>query len=175
MEIDELARAYRVKTEDELLRLKLESDQLTPEAREQLDRELDRRKINPVQRADDQGRDIEPETGNGVGSNRPNVPFPSLRRLIATLGDWKQYKRQTGQWPSASIGFYVVHGIFLLGWAGWFIWFAVVHEWSRTKTILTILPLLLLDLLLEDWLQGKIRVAELRSYRNKRDAHNARH
>jgi hypothetical protein len=140
MEIDELAQSYRVKTEDELLRLKVESDQLTPEAREQLNRELDRRGINIVQGVDDPWRDTRLETGNRRGSDRLYALFPSLRPLFATLRDWKQYKSTTGKWPAASIGFYVVHGIFLLGWAASFIWFAVVHEWSRTKTILIILP-----------------------------------
>ena len=173
MEIEDLARVYRVKTEGELQRLKLESHQLTPEAREQLNRELGRRGINIAQGVDDPHRDTRPETGNRKGSDRFYALFPSLRRLFATLRDWKQYKRQTGAWPAASIGFYMVHGIFLLGWAGSFIWLAVVHEWSRTKTILIIMPLLLLDVLLEDWLQGKIRVVELRNHRRKRDTQNA--
>lgn len=50
MEIQDLAREFRGKTDDELLRLALEPEQLTPEANALLNDELARRRINKPER-----------------------------------------------------------------------------------------------------------------------------
>jgi len=61
MQIQDLARVYHTKTNEELLQLVEDSGQLTPEARVVLDCELARRRINPVadlrtEEESDQGR-----------------------------------------------------------------------------------------------------------------------
>ena len=50
MEIQDLIKEYETKTDDELLRLALDSEQLTPEATTALNNELAKRRINGSER-----------------------------------------------------------------------------------------------------------------------------
>jgi hypothetical protein len=81
---------------------------------------------------------------------------------------------RTGEWPTLSIMVYTIHAVFLLGWTGCLIWFGLSHSWSRTKFVVVFLPLLLIDILLEERIKGKIRLKELRVHRKKRAARAGR-
>jgi hypothetical protein len=159
VEWQELARNYQSQTDDELLQLEQESEQLTPEAREQLLGELRRRKINlePTKslRNEDAGQP------NNV-SHKLNVLFPSFRRAVGTVNNWRQYKRQTGNWPALSIFFHLGHGALGLSCGVLYFWFALSHGWSRTRTLLVAITLLVVDAVLQNWIERKIRLAELR-------------
>lgn len=165
-ERQDLARHYEAQTDDELLQLREESGQLIPEAREALYNELSKRKISA-------------ESGEGLpevkkmheptnSSQKISFLFPSLGRFVATLRDWKRFKSETGRWPVLTIAAHVVHGIFLVGWAGLLIWLGITYKWSGIKVSLIILPLLLIDTILENWVEGRIRRSELQRYRRKR-------
>jgi hypothetical protein len=164
-QLDDLAKHYAAQTDDQLLLLKQESGQLTAEAREQLAIEIGRRRIKAAAGNDLRGENVrEPRRA----PDKLADAFPSLRRFLATLRDWKEYKRRTGKWPMLSILFWFVHGAFLLGSAGFLVWFGVGHHWSRTKWILIVGLFLLLDVVLEDWIRGTIRLHELRHQRKAR-------
>jgi len=166
IESEQLAAHYGLQTDEELLRLKEESEQLTPAAREQLNNELQRRRIGAAAKQALRVSD-EIDTGDDTAA-KFSILFPSLGRVAATLKDWRHYRSQTGAWPVFSIAAHVIHGVFLVGWAGYLVWFGVTHKWSTTKLVLVSLPLLLIDTILENWIEGKIRTGELQRYRTKR-------
>jgi len=166
---------YRAKTDDEIWRLRMESEQLTPEAREQLEREMHNRGINSKNWKEDSLEDENSVAPKALrSSDRISLWFPSLRRFAATLNEWRRYRMRTGEWPTLSIMAYTIHAAFLLGWTGCLIWFGLSHNWSRTKFVVVFLPLLLIDILLEERIKRKIRLKELRIHRRKRAASAAR-
>jgi hypothetical protein len=164
MEMQELERQYQARTDEELLRLALESEQLTPEAQVQLHTELAKRGISKSGREDFRAKKSDTGTEPTEGS-KITFLFPSLRWLAETLRDWKRYKSQTGEWPALSIFAYVVHGIVLLSCAAFLVWFGFQHKWSKTRFVLIVLLLALPEAIFWDWLQKRIRLREIRKHR----------
>lgn len=99
---------YQAKRDEELLRLVVELEQLTPEAQVQLHTELAKRGISEARREDFRAEKNQTRTETTEGS-KITLLFPSLRRLAETLRGWKRYKGQTGEWPALSIIAYAVH------------------------------------------------------------------
>lgn len=171
MEIADFGRQYRTKTDDELLRLRDESEKLTPEARDQLEQEIENRGLGSLKRQHESplvhgGRGAElPKSG----PDRIAALFPSLRRFLATVRKWRQFKAETGAWPVLSMLVHIVHAIFLLGWAGFLIWLGFSYGWGVIKVLLILAPLLLVDAFVGEWIAGKIRLYELRRHRRRRN------
>jgi hypothetical protein len=163
-EMQDLARHYEVQTDDQLLRLRQESDELTPEARGQLFRELQKRKLSARPKDDFRAQsEAEPQL-----SEKVSVLFPSLRGLVATLKDFSRYRRQTGEWPLLSVAVHLAHGIVFLGCVGWILWFGLGHNWSGTRLILVFILLISIDVVAENWIERKVRLRELRKFRRNR-------
>jgi hypothetical protein len=97
--MQELESQYQAKTDEELLRLVVELEQLTPEAQVQLHTELAMRGSSEARREDFRSEKNQARTETTEGS-KIMLLFPSLRRLAETLRDWKRYKGQTGEWPA---------------------------------------------------------------------------
>ena len=159
-----LESQYQAKTDEELLRLTVESEQLTPEAQVQLHTELTKRGISEARREDFRAEKSQTRTEPTEGS-KITFLFPSLRRLAETLRDWKRYKGQTGEWPALSIIAYVVHGIVLFSCAAFLVWFGFQHNWSKTRFLVIVLLLALPEVILWDRVQKRIRLREIRKHR----------
>jgi hypothetical protein len=96
---------YRSMTDDELLNVARDSQDLTPEARNSLNGELSRRRINSGEVSK-----YENEQSNDTRDEKFNLEaayslWPTLRRIRRTVRDWKHYRHETGEWPRRSIGF----------------------------------------------------------------------
>ena len=91
MGMQELESQYQAKTDEELLRLVVELEQLTPEAQVQLHTELTKREISEARRGDFRAEKSQTRTEPTEGS-KITFLFPSLRRLAETLRDWKPYR-----------------------------------------------------------------------------------
>lgn len=145
--MQELESQYQAKTDEELLRLVVELEQLTPEAQVQLHTELAKRGISEARREDFRSEKNQTRTETTEGS-KITLLFPSLRRLAETLRDWKRYKGQTGEWPALSIIAYAVHGIMLFSCAAFLVWFGFQHNWSKTRFLVIVLLLALPEVIL---------------------------
>jgi len=164
MGMQELESQYQAKTDEELLRLVVEVEQLTPEAQVQLHTELAKRGISEARREDFRSEKNQTRTETTEGS-KITLLFPSLRRLAETLRDWKRYKGQTGEWPALSMIAYAVHGIMLFSCAAFLVWFGFHHNWSKTRFLVIVLLLALPEVILWDWVQKRIRLREIRKHR----------
>jgi hypothetical protein len=162
-QMQDLAKHYEAQNDDQLLQLRQESDQLMPEAREQLLHEIQKRKLSQTPKNDlqDLSRE-EPKL-----SEKISVLFPSLRGPVGTFRDFSEYKRQTGEWPLLSVLVHLLHGIVFLGWVGWILWFGLSHNWSGTRLILVFVLLISTDVLAENWIERKVRLRELQTFRKK--------
>ena len=170
MGMQELESQYQAKTDEELLRLVVELEQLTPEAQVQLHTELAKRGSSEARREDFRSEKNQARTETTEGS-KITLLFPSLRRLAETRRDWKRYKGQTGEWPALSIIADAVHGIMLFSGAAFLVWFGFQHNWSKTRFLVIVLLLALPEVILWDWVQKRIRLREIRKHRkNSRPA-----
>jgi len=159
---------YRSMTDDELMNVARDSQHLTPEARNSLNGELSRRKINSgqiskyehEQASDNSDKKFNPESAYSM--------WPALGRIRGTIRDWRQYRHQTGEWPRGSITFYFLHLLVELMVLLLFIWYSVEHRWSRGAVIVVLILLVTLDVALTSWLQNKIRLSEITHYRHAR-------
>lgn len=158
------ARKPVSKSDEELLRLEVELEQLTPEAQVQLHTELAKRGIREARREDFPAENNQTRTETTEGS-KITLLFPSLRGLAETLRDWKRYKDQTGEWPAFSIIASAVHGIMLFSCAAFLVWFGFQHHWSGTRFLVIVLLLALPGVILWDWVQKRIRLREIRKHR----------
>jgi hypothetical protein len=87
----------------------------------------------------------------------------AIHGLIATLSDWRMYKRQTGEWPLLSVAVCLLHlGIVLAA-----VWWAVKQNWSRALFGLFVLPIAFAVMFLWNWIGGKTRAFELQRYRRR--------
>jgi len=95
---------YQSMTDEELLNVARDSQDLTPEARNSLNGELSRRRITSgqitkyehVQRNDTSDKKFSLETAYSL--------WPTLRRIRETFADWNHFRHETGEWPRRSIG-----------------------------------------------------------------------
>ena len=86
MGMQKLEGQYQAKTDEELLRLVVELEQLTPEAQVQLHTELPKRGISEARREDFRSGKNQTRTETTEGS-KITLLFPSLRQLAETLRD----------------------------------------------------------------------------------------
>jgi hypothetical protein len=91
-----------------------------------------------------------------------------IKRFVATVRDWKHYKRQTGEWPLISIAAYVLHLIAMLAGIALLVWYGGKQGWSNTQLVLVLLPLALFGVFSWDWVQRKIRLGEIRRFKRRR-------
>jgi hypothetical protein len=162
MEVHDLAEEYRAKADEELLRLATELERLAPEARDVLRAELARRRIDTRERLEKfraEERSIDAET---------REPSYAGHGFIASLRDWKRYQRRTGEWPIVSIVALLIKGVVLLGTFLFFLQFVIGRDWSSTKLLLVFGSVYVGELYLWYRIQKKIRLRELRAYRNRR-------
>lgn len=158
----ELARQYQALTDDELLRLELDAEQLATEAQVQLKAELAKRGIDSPKhreefRAEERQATMEPKQYSSKGSG-----------VVATVRDWQEYRGRTGEWPIYSMIASVTQGIVLLSCLLFVVVFSVKHHWPKTKFFLVLGSLLLAELWLWDRIQKKLRLNELKGYRSRR-------
>jgi len=170
METVDFDQRYRTKTNEELMELALDSDDLSPEARDSLNNALSKRRIekNDIDEYREQKKQ-ERESDKNWNPKTAYSLWPSLGRIRATLNDWKKYRHQTGKWPLLTIAFYFVHLLMELVGLALIVWYSVQRGWSKGKFLLVILPLILVDVLISDWLAGKIRLLEITRYRHRND------
>jgi len=168
METLDFRKQYEAITNEELLNLAMDSEQLNPEARNWLDSELSRRGIGRGkihEYSQDRSR------RKGAGKYNPRAAyslFPSLRRIRATLDDWRKYRHQTGEWPRRSITFYFVHLLVEIAALIVIVWYSVLHSWSKGIFLVIALPLITVDVLVSSWLQNRIRLSEVGRHRHAR-------
>ena len=162
MDFDE---RYRGMTDDELLNVARDSQHLTPEARNSLNGELSRRRITSGE-----VRKYESEQSDGT-DKKLNLEaayslWPALGRIRDTIGDWKHYRYQTGEWPRRSISFYFLHVVVELAVLLLIIWYSVQNGWSKGMVIVVLFLLVTVDVFLSNWLENKIRLYEITRYRH---------
>jgi hypothetical protein len=158
---------YRSMTDDELLNVAEDSQDLTPEARNSLKGELARRRlgISEVSKYQKEQSDYTEEKFN------PEAAYsfwPALGRVRDTIRDWKQYRHQTGEWPHRSIKFYFLHLVVELGLLLLTICYSVLRGWSKGTVIVLLILLVTVDVFVANWLQNKIRLSEIARYRHAR-------
>lgn len=166
MEAADLVSNYRAKSNSELMDLATGIEELTPEAREALSAELARRGITSAEitgYGDEEVKVREQERDRKLASL-----FPTFRAIGRRLTIWRTFKQQTGKWPWLSMAFYFCHGFIALVVLLGLVWYSVEHGWSSLKFILAFAPIVLLDVLVAEWIQRKIRSAEVMTYRNRR-------
>lgn len=167
MEFQELAEQYRAKSDEELLRLALDSQQLTTEANSLLQVELSKRHINTHERVDEfRTEHLQPEEQD-KSAKRASL-FPTVTRALETLRDWRRYRRRTGVWPVLSMVGQVLHFAAWLGVIAFMVWYSVEHKWSKTTSLLATLAVILAEMLLWDTIRKRIRLREILAYRNRR-------
>jgi hypothetical protein len=168
METLDFRKQYEAMTDEELLNLAMDSEQLSPEARNSFDSELSRRGIGRG-KIDEYNQDR--SRHNGDKKDNPQAAyllFPSLGRVHATLDDWRKYRHQTGEWPRRSIAFYFVHLLVELAALMLIVWYSVLHGWPKGMFLVIALPLVTVDVLVSSWLQNRIRLSEVERHRHKR-------
>lgn len=168
METLDFRKQYEAMTDEELLNLAMNSEQLIAEARTALDSELSRRGIG---RGDVEEFGQERRTHKEDKKYNPEAAyllFPSLRGMRATLDDWRKYRRQTDEWPRRSIAFYFLHLLIEVAALILVAWYGVQHGWSAGLFLLIVLPLITVDVLLSSWLQNRIRLSEIARHRHPR-------
>jgi hypothetical protein len=167
MELQELAGQYRAKSDEELLRLALDSGQLTPEANTLLQAELAERQMRGNERLDEFRAENQQREEQEKSSKRASL-FPTITRALKTLREWREYRRRTGVWPVLSMVGHVVHFAVWLAVLAFVVWYGVEHSWSKTRFLLVLLPVSLIDVFLWDNVRKAIRMREIASYRNRR-------
>jgi len=165
METLDFRKQYEAMTDDELLNLARDSDQLSPEGRNSLDSELSRRGIGRDE-IDEYNQDRSRHKGDKKYNPQAAYSlFPSLRRIRATLDDWRKYRHQTGEWPRRSIAFYFLHLLLEIAALLLIVWYSVQHSWSKGIFLVIVLPLITVDVLASGWLQKRIRLSEIERHR----------
>ena len=168
MEALDFRKQYEAMTNEELLSLALDAEQLSPEARNTLDSELSSRVIGRS-KINEHGQDLSAHKGDRKYNPQAAYSFfPSLRRIRATLDDWRKYRRQTGEWPRRSIAFYFVPLLVEIAALIFIVWYSVLHDWSKGKLLVIVLPLIAVDVLVASWLQKRIRLSEIERRRHAR-------
>ncbi len=168
MEIDDFAKEYEAKTDQELLDLALDLSQLTPPARSSLTAELAKRRIDQWPSAN--GRE------NGAQRCKRDSDWNSVvlwGPKRATARDWKEYKRHTGEWPLASIFAYLLLLVVALLVVACLAVYSARHDWSKIKFLLALTPMALFYAFLSDRLLRKVKLSELQHYRRRRKADGA--
>jgi hypothetical protein len=166
MEIADLASNYQSKSDEELIRLAEDTRDLSPEAKEVLANELSKRGITSVDiDAYSTGQE---EIRKQEKQRRLDALFPSARGVVAKFAGWKEFKIETGLWPTRSIAFSIVHGLLDVVALLAVVTFGVVHGWSKLKFLAVLMPLALVDVLLSGWLASRIRLFEIARYRATR-------
>lgn len=170
MDITDLTERYQAMDDGELLALAAEPYQLTPEAQTSLRRELAKRRINPNAVSEDLREEVKARNSLERHWNPEPLYFywPGLRWFVATIRDWRKFRRQTGQTPTPSILTYFLHLIFALLVVVLLVWYAVPRHWSSWVLLGLFLPLAIADSYLSDWLLGKVRMSEIARYRFER-------
>jgi NADH:ubiquinone oxidoreductase subunit 3 (subunit A) len=98
-----------------------------------------------------------------------NSGWPGLSHLRATLDDWKNYQRQTGEWPWRSIVFYFLHLVIEAAALFLFMWYSPRQRgWSVLTCVVVIFLFFLIDDLVWDWLQKRIRLSEIARHEHTR-------
>jgi len=158
---------YRSMTDDELLNVARDSQDLTPEARNSLNGELSRRRISSgeLSKYDTQSNDTKDKKFN---LETAYSLWPTLRWIRETVRDWKQYRHETGEWPRRSIVFYFLHLAVEFAALLLIVWYSVQHGWSKGTFIVIVILLVTADAFLSNWLQNKIRLSEIMRYRHPR-------
>jgi hypothetical protein len=169
METLDFSKQYEAMTSDELMNLATDSEQLSPEARSSLAKELSRRGINRGE-INQYGQDRTSKDKREKKYNPEAAYFlwPSLRRIRATLDDWRKYQQQTGEWPRRSISFYFLHLLVELAALVLIVWYGVQHGWSKGIFVIVVLPLILVGVLVSGRLQNRIRLSEIARHRHAR-------
>jgi len=108
MDTADLISNYQSKSDDELIQLAGDMEDLGPEARTILAAELSKRGISAgeISKYRAEREQIQKEDRQ----QKLNSMFPSLRGFRARLADWKKFRQNTGRWPRLSIVFYLTHG-----------------------------------------------------------------
>ncbi|MGB6675888.1 MAG: hypothetical protein WBE44_04310 [Terriglobales bacterium] len=91
MEIDELAREYQRKTDEELLQLARNKVQLTPEASSALDAELGQRRIGTAEELKTSRNDEEPSQGGQLRCLEQSEPYAHLSRKSQRLRKYRRF------------------------------------------------------------------------------------
>ena len=167
MRAPNFGKQYQSETDEELLRLAAESEQLAPEALDSLRNELARRRISHQSDSDALGRG---EVERSAIERALNVAaaFPRLSGFVDRIKDWRQYRHQTGEWPLFSIGTYFLNlaaaiiGLIVI------VWYGARQHWSKPKVVVIFLLLAFGDGLFLDWLLDRIRLREIQQHRRTR-------
>lgn len=143
-------------------------EQLTPEASEALAAELSRRGIKREEiNSCSETRRSDPNPEKKPARELAYFLWPGLRRIRETIADWTHYRRQTGKWPSHSIAFYFVSLGVRIAYLVLAVWYGVQHDWSSGRLVAVVLPVVVVDVVISNRLQKRIRLSEIRSSRRQ--------
>jgi hypothetical protein len=159
---------YRNMTDDELVNVARDSQDLTPEAKNSLNGELSRRRISNGEVSKYQNRQSNDTKDKNFNPEAAYLLWPTLRWIHETVRDWKQYRHQTGEWPRRSIVFYFLHLAVEFVALLLIILYGVQHGWSKGVFIVVLILLVTADTFISNWLQNKIRLSEIMRYRHPR-------
>lgn len=149
METDQFAQQYATETDDQLVQLAAEKEQLTPEARLQLVRELEKRGVDP-----------------STFDRKHSAAEAVLGRNNLTRRDWQQFRR-TGEWPILSGFAFVGQWIVLLGGVMALVIFGA-NRFPKVQFTVVVGLWVVVAGVLSDRIKRAIRFKELRSYRERR-------
>lgn len=166
METADLFSNYRSRSDDELIQLAEDMDDLGPEARTVLAAELSKRGIGSgeISRYRANKEQIQKEERQ----QKLNSMFPSLRGIRARLADWRTFRQNTGQWPRLSIIFYVAHAAVAIAVLLAGVWYGVEYVGSKYIALALLMPIIIVDAVLSDWAERTIRLRELSQFRSMR-------
>lgn len=159
---------YRSMTDDELLNVARDSQDLTSEARNSLNSELSRRRISSGEVNKYENRQSNDTKDKKFNPEAAYSLWPTLRWIHETVRDWKQYRHQTGEWPRRSIAFYFAHLAVEFVALLIIIWYGAHHSWSKGLFIVVLILLVTADTFFSNWFQNKIRLSEITRYRHPR-------
>jgi hypothetical protein len=91
-----------------------------------------------------------------------------VRDGTATLRKWKEFRRQTGEWPVLSITASLFAVAVLVVGGGFLIWYSEEHQWSKNRFAVVLIAALLPFVLGWGWIQDKIYLSERQRVRHAR-------
>jgi hypothetical protein len=89
-------------------------------------------------------------------------PLDTIRRIQATLIEWRDFKLRTGHWPIASVTLAGFLNALLLVGMGFLVWFSNNHGWAKSRLLLVLAGPVIVWVFGGSWLREKVWLTELR-------------
>lgn len=161
-ETEELASQYASMVNEELLRLALKPEQLSPEAQLQLKVEMGRRGIDSPHRV----KEFREE--ESLANFDPKQYSKRRWGFTGSLQDLARFHRQTGRWPILSAAAALTKTLAIWSSGVLVVLLSAHRNWSVVGIGLAILTIVVAESWLGDRIQKKVRLKEVQSYRRRR-------